>query len=63
MDNEERRQEYGRINPSWNVAEFTNHKEWLLKELQVTGFAPMEQQLTFNLYKVCDACPEGSHLL
>ena len=27
--------------------EFATHKEWLLKELRVIGFAPMEQQLTF----------------
>ncbi|PUZ72260.1 hypothetical protein GQ55_2G379700 [Panicum hallii var. hallii] len=48
VDDEERRQNYSeRINPSWKVDEFATHEEWLLKELQVIGFAPMEQQLTF----------------
>ena len=48
MDDEERRQNFSeRINPSWKVDEFATHKEWLLKEFRVIGFAPMEQQLTF----------------
>jgi len=48
VDDEERRQNFSeRINPSWKVDEFATHKEWLLKELRVIGFAPMEQQLTF----------------
>ncbi|CAD6216849.1 unnamed protein product [Miscanthus lutarioriparius] len=39
---------YGeRTNPSWNLSEFTNGKEWLLKEVQITGFSPMDQQMTF----------------
>ncbi|CAL4992503.1 unnamed protein product [Urochloa decumbens] len=61
-----------RINPSWKVVEFATHKEWQLRELHITGFAPMEQQLTFiktvikrapNLqtlvlkdYSFCEAC-------
>ncbi|RLN35272.1 hypothetical protein C2845_PM03G08560 [Panicum miliaceum] len=48
VDDEERKQNCSeRINPSWKVDEFATDKEWLLKELQVTGFAPIEQQLTF----------------
>ncbi|KAL6633457.1 hypothetical protein ACP70R_026128 [Stipagrostis hirtigluma subsp. patula] len=48
VDTEERQQTFGeRTNPSWKVAEFTSRKEWLLKELLVTGFSPMEQQIAF----------------
>ncbi|CAL4969876.1 unnamed protein product [Urochloa decumbens] len=48
VDSEGRRLTYGqRINPSWKVAEFATRKEWQLRELQVLGFAPMEQQMTF----------------
>ncbi|GJN33300.1 hypothetical protein PR202_gb21883 [Eleusine coracana subsp. coracana] len=63
-----------RSNPSWKVAEFTNCKECQLKEVQVAGFCPMEQQMTLikavmerapNLRKLvlkdfpaCEACQE-----
>ncbi|KAL6657462.1 hypothetical protein ACP70R_005242 [Stipagrostis hirtigluma subsp. patula] len=48
VDDEKRRQIFGeRTCPSWKVSEFTSPKEWLLKEIQVTGFAPMEKQTTF----------------
>jgi hypothetical protein len=33
-------------NPSWKVVEFANREEWQLKEFQVTGVSPIEQQLT-----------------
>ncbi|CAD6224171.1 unnamed protein product [Miscanthus lutarioriparius] len=75
VDTEGRRKTYGeRTNPSWNIAEFKSCKEWLLKEVQVTGFSPMEQQLALlravmqrasNLqtivlkhYQPCDYCDE-----
>ncbi|GJN09512.1 hypothetical protein PR202_ga27525 [Eleusine coracana subsp. coracana] len=39
---------YGeRTNPSWKAVEFRNRKQWLLKEVLVTGFSPMEKQITF----------------
>ncbi|KAK3125891.1 hypothetical protein QOZ80_7BG0611060 [Eleusine coracana subsp. coracana] len=48
VDNDDRRLTFGeRTNPSWKVAEFRSQKEWLLKEVQVTGFSPMEQQIIF----------------
>ncbi|KAL6657096.1 hypothetical protein ACP70R_004876 [Stipagrostis hirtigluma subsp. patula] len=44
---EVRRDTYGeRTNPSWK-SEFKSCKEWLLKEVQITGFCPMKQQMTF----------------
>ncbi|CAN6226420.1 unnamed protein product [Urochloa humidicola] len=76
VDTEARRENYSEriLNPSWKGVEFATHKEWLLRELHVTGFAPMEQQLTFiktlmkratNLqtlvlkdYAPCEACEE-----
>lgn len=36
-----------RTKPHWKMSEFTNGKEWLLKEVQITGFSPMDQQMTF----------------
>lgn len=36
-----------RPNPSWKVSEFTSDKEWLLKEVQITGFSPMDRQMSF----------------
>ncbi|KAL6657459.1 hypothetical protein ACP70R_005239 [Stipagrostis hirtigluma subsp. patula] len=48
VDDKARRRDFGeRTNPSWKVAGFTNGKEWQLKEFQVTGFSPKEQQMTF----------------
>ncbi|CAL5071434.1 unnamed protein product [Urochloa decumbens] len=75
VDTEGRRQTFGeRTNPSWKVAEFKSCKEWLLKEFQITGFSPMEQQMTLiravmqrasnlrtivlNDYQPCDYCEE-----
>ncbi|XP_039797056.1 uncharacterized protein LOC120662046 isoform X1 [Panicum virgatum] len=75
LDTEGRRQTFGeRTNPSWKVAEFKSCKEWPLKEFQITGFSPMEQQITLiraimqrasNLqtiilkdYQTCDYCEE-----
>ncbi|KAL6657097.1 hypothetical protein ACP70R_004877 [Stipagrostis hirtigluma subsp. patula] len=47
MDPEARQNTYGeRINPSWK-SEFKSCKEWLLNEVQITGFSPMKQQMTF----------------
>ncbi|CAN6245030.1 unnamed protein product [Urochloa humidicola] len=73
LDTEETRQTFGeRTNRSWKVAEFKSCKEWLLKEFQITGFSPMEQQMTLiravmqrasnlrtivlNDYQPCDYC-------
>ncbi|KAL6657466.1 hypothetical protein ACP70R_005246 [Stipagrostis hirtigluma subsp. patula] len=73
VDTEERLQAFGeRTNPSWKMSEFKSRKEWLLKEVQVTGFSPMDQQMTFlkvlmgrapnlqivalNDYPACDKC-------
>jgi hypothetical protein len=55
IDTEDRKETFGgrTRNPSWNAAEFKSCKEWLLKEVQITGFSPMEQQITLN--KGCDA--------
>jgi hypothetical protein len=36
-----------RTNPSWKTYEFASNKEWLLKEVQITGFSPMDQQMAF----------------
>ncbi|CAN6226363.1 unnamed protein product [Urochloa humidicola] len=36
-----------RTNPSWKTSEFTSSKKWLLKEVQITGFSPMDQQMAF----------------
>uniref|UniRef100_A0A0A9GGX1 Uncharacterized protein n=1 Tax=Arundo donax TaxID=35708 RepID=A0A0A9GGX1_ARUDO len=48
MDSEARRQTYGeRTNPSWKAYEATSHKVWLLKEVKVIGFSPMDQQMRF----------------
>ena len=56
------------------MAEFKSCKEWVLREVQITGFSPMEQQITLiraimqrasNLqtiilkdYQSCDYCKE-----
>jgi len=73
IDDEERRKVYGdRINPSWKMFEFKSCKEWVLREVQITGFSPMEQQMVFlravmerarklqriilNDYQTCDYC-------
>ncbi|XP_047068542.1 uncharacterized protein LOC124676545 [Lolium rigidum] len=48
MDEERRRRSFGeRTNPSWKTFEFRSRKQWLLKELDVTGFNPVEKQITF----------------
>jgi ABC-type uncharacterized transport system involved in gliding motility auxiliary subunit len=67
-----------RTNPSWKGFEFKSHKQWLLKEVQVTGFSPMERQMSFlravmesapNLqsvilkdYQTCNSCDKISAL-
>jgi hypothetical protein len=73
VDTEESRLTYGeRTNPSWKGFEFKSHNQWLLKEVQVTGFSPMERQMAFlravmerapNLqsvilkdYQTCNSC-------
>jgi hypothetical protein len=75
VDTEGRRKTFGeRTNPSWNVAEFKSCTEWQLKEVHVTGFSPMVQQIALiravmqrasNLqtmvlkdYQPCDDCDE-----
>ncbi|XP_062190357.1 uncharacterized protein LOC133893371 [Phragmites australis] len=75
VDTEKRQRTFGkRTNPSWKVPEFKSCKDWLLKEVKVTGFSPMEQQMTFlrvvmerapnlrtvvlNDYQTCDYCEE-----
>ncbi|CAN6176463.1 unnamed protein product [Urochloa humidicola] len=75
VDNEERQQVIGaRTSPSCKVSEFKSCKEWLLREVQITGFSPMEQQMVFlravigratnlrrivlNDYQTCDKCDE-----
>lgn len=48
MDEERRRRSFGeRTNPSWKTFEFRSRKQWPLKELDVTGFNPVEKQITF----------------
>jgi hypothetical protein len=75
VDDEEKLKVFGeRIYPSWKVPEFKSCKEWLLREVQVTGFSPMEQQMVLlravmgrapnlkkivlNDYQTCDYCDE-----
>ncbi|WVZ66490.1 hypothetical protein U9M48_015700 [Paspalum notatum var. saurae] len=36
-----------RPNPLWKLSKFRSGKEWLLKEVQITGFSSMDQQMTF----------------
>ncbi|TVU17419.1 hypothetical protein EJB05_33455, partial [Eragrostis curvula] len=58
MDNERRRLTFGeRTNPSWKMAEFTSSKEWLLKQVHIIGFSPMEQLLEF-IKAVMDRAPK-----
>ncbi|XP_062187556.1 uncharacterized protein LOC133890931 isoform X2 [Phragmites australis] len=36
-----------RTNPSWKVSEITSRKNFFMKELQIIGFKPLEQQIDF----------------
>jgi hypothetical protein len=33
--------------PQWNIPKFTSSKPWQLKELELVGFRPLEQQFLF----------------
>ncbi|KQK14913.1 uncharacterized protein LOC100835893 [Brachypodium distachyon] len=44
---EERSYPMERVNPSWKLSELTSSCNSCLKELQIIGFKPLEQQLTF----------------